>query len=265
MGNINKKFVSIVIPALNEEITISEFVSWCQEGLKSAAVEGEILIIDSSTDKTSEIAESKGDRVLKFPKRGLGQAYIDALPFIKGNYIIMGDCDLTYDFREIRPFIEKLDQGYEFVMGSRFKGYIEPGAMPKTHQYFGTPLTTFVLNIIYGSKFSDIHCGMRAMTLEALNRINLESSSWEYASEMVIKSVKLDLKSTEVPIRFYKDREGRLSNLKRSGRMSSWYAGWLNLKVMLLYSPEFFFIHTGSSIVYNRFITCNFFRFLPSL
>jgi len=249
----NKK-VSIVVPALNEELTIGEFVEWCKEGLEKAGVEGEIIIVDSSTDRTPEIAESLGARVLRVPKRGLGQAYIDAIPEIKGDYVIMGDCDCTYDFREIGKFIEKLDEGYEYVMGTRMKGYIEKGAMPKLHQYFGTPLTTKILNVVYGSKFSDIHCGMRGMTLDALKRISLESSSWEYASEMVLKSIKLRLKVAEVPIRFYKDREGRLSHHKRTGWFSPWLAGWINLRVMLEYTPQTFLKIPGILMSFIGFV-----------
>jgi glycosyltransferase involved in cell wall biosynthesis len=248
-GNPLKKekpnLVSIVVPALNEQITIGEFVDWCKEGLTKAGVDGEILIIDSSTDNTAEIAEQHGARVIKVPKRGLGQAYIDALPFIKGEYVIMGDCDLTYDFREIKPFIEKLDQGYEFVIGTRLKGYIEKGAMPPLHRYFGTPLTTFILNCMYGSHYSDIHCGIRAITTNALIRMNLESSSWEYASEMVLKAAKLKLNTVEVPTKFYKDREGRFSVHKRIGWLSPWLAGWINLRAMFLYSPDFFLMIPG--------------------
>jgi hypothetical protein len=130
-------------------------------------------------------------------------------------------------------------------MGSRFKGYIEPGAMPKLHQYFGTPVTTWILNFMYGTRYSDIHCGMRAMTREALSRINLESQSWEYASEMVLKAAKLRLNISEVPVRFYKDRDGRLSHHKRAGWLSPWRAGWINLKVMFLYAPDFFLMKPG--------------------
>jgi len=232
--------VSIVVPALNEELTIGEFVEWCKEGLSKVEGGGEIIIVDSSTDKTPEIAEAHGARVLRVPKRGLGRAYIDALPEIHGKYVIMGDCDLTYDFREIDKFCKKLDEGYEYVMGTRMKGYIEDGAMPKLHRYFGTPLTTWILNRIYGSHYSDIHCGMRAMTLDALKKIDLESQSWEYASEMVLKAAKLKLKTAEVPISFYKDREGRVSQHKRAGWFSPWLAGWINLKVMFEYAPSFF-------------------------
>ncbi len=166
-----------MVPALNEQLTITEFVRWCHEGLAQAGVKGEILIVDSSTDDTPKLALEAGARVLKAPKRGLGRAYIDAIPFIRGKYVLMGDCDCTYDFRELKPFVEQFRAGSEFVMGSRFKGYIEPGAMPTLHRYFGTPLTTLILNVMFGSRFSDIHCGMRGLTREALVRMDLRSQS----------------------------------------------------------------------------------------
>lgn len=238
-------YVSIVTPCLNEELTVGEFVDWCHEGLERAGVEGEVVIVDSSTDRSAEIAEERGARVLSVPKRGLGRAYIDAEPHLRGEWIIMGDCDLTYDFREIGPFVEQLTEGHEFVMGSRFRGYIEPGAMPKLHQFFGTPLTTWILNRMYRAGFSDIHCGMRAMTAGALRRIDLQSQSWEYASEMVIKAAKLRLRTTEVPVRFYRDRDGRESHHKRLGWWSPWAAGWRNLSVMLVYAPDFFLVVPG--------------------
>ena len=244
LNSVNPE-VSIVVPALNEKLTISEFIDWCKEGLKKAKVKGEIIIVDSSTDTTAKIALSKGAKVLKTPKRGLGQAYIDAIPFIKGKFIIMGDCDLTYDFREIKNFIRSYKKSYEFVMGSRFSGSIEKGSMPFLHQYFGTPLTTWILNFIYSSKFTDIHCGMRGITINALLKIKLESSGWEYASEMVLKASRMRLKIDEVPVNFFKDREGRLSHHKRSGFWSPWHAGWVNLKAILIYNPEFFLIKPG--------------------
>lgn len=237
--------VSIVVPCLNEELVVGEFVDWCWEGLRKAGVEGEVIIVDSSTDASADIAERHGARVLRVPRRGLGRAYIDAIPHIRGRFVLMGDCDLTYDFREMGPFIAKLSEGYEFVMGSRFAGYIEPGAMPRLHQYFGTPATTWVLNRIYGTRYSDIHCGMRGMKLEALRRIDLQSQAWEYASEMVLKAAKLDLRTAEVPVHFYRDREGRTSHHKRLGWLSPWAAGWNNLKVMILYAPGIFLLVPG--------------------
>jgi glycosyltransferase involved in cell wall biosynthesis len=128
--------LSIVVPAMNERITVGEFVDWCREGLETAGVPGQILIVDSSTDETPETALKHGAEVLRTPKRGLGRAYIDSIPYIRGNWIIMGDADLTYDFRHLGGFIEKFREGCEFIMGSRFKGTIEKGAMPPLHQYF---------------------------------------------------------------------------------------------------------------------------------
>jgi len=240
--------VSIVVPSLNEEITVGEFVDWCRQGLESAGVRGQILIVDSSTDKTPEIVLAHGGEVLRTSKRGLGRAYIDAASYIRGRWIVMGDADLTYDFRELSPFVEAFRKGAEFVMGSRFRGSIERGAMPGLHRYFGTPLTTWILNRIYGSRYSDIHCGMRGLTRSALDRIDLKSQSWEYASEMVLKAARLKLVTAEVPVKFYKDREGRLSHHRRMGWLSPWIAGWLNLKVMLVYTPDSFLLKPGIAL-----------------
>ena len=131
-------------------------------------------------------------------------------------------------------------------MGSRWKGSIEPGSMPGLHQYFGTPFTTWILNRVYGSKFSDIHCGMRGITKDALERMDISSQSWEYASEMVLKSVHMGLRTAEVPVRFLKDREGRLSHHKRSGWFSPFQAAWINLRAMFVYGSDFFLLKPGA-------------------
>jgi glycosyltransferase involved in cell wall biosynthesis len=241
--------LSLVVPALNEEITVGEFVDWCHEGLGKAGVTGQILIVDSSTDNTPKIVLAHGGEVLRVPKRGLGRAYIDAIPYIRGKWVVMGDADLTYDFRELAPFVARFRDGAEFVMGSRFRGSIEKGSMPALHQYFGTPLTTGILNLIYRSRYSDIHCGMRGLTREALDKIDLKSQSWEYASEMVLKAARHRLRFAEVPVKFYKDREGRLSHHRRMGWLSPWIAGWLNLKVMLVYSPDSFLLRPGAAML----------------
>jgi glycosyltransferase involved in cell wall biosynthesis len=241
--------LSIVIPALNEELTIEEFIAWCKEGLAEAGVRGEILIVDSSTDRTAELALAGGARVLKTPKRGLGRAYIDALLHIRGRWILMGDADCTYDFRRLAPFVARFRDGYEFVMGSRFRGWIEPGSMPPLHQYLGTPVTTWILNVLYSGRFTDIHCGMRGITRDALARMGLESQSWEYASEMVLKSVHMELATAEVPVRFLKDREGRISHHKRAGWFSPWQAAWINLRAMFVYGADFFTLKPGIALL----------------
>lgn len=237
--------VSIVVPALNESVTVELFVAWCHEGLAAAGVRGEILIVDSSTDDTPTLALANGARVLRVPKRGLGRAYIDAVPFIRGQFVIMGDADCTYDFRQLAPFVEKFQQGFEYVMGSRWAGSIEKGSMPPHHQYFGTPLTTWILNRLYRSEFSDIHCGMRGITRDALERMQIQSQSWEYASEMVLKSVHMELRTAEVPVHFLKDREGRVSHHRRMGWFSPFQAAWINLRAMFVYGADFFVYRPG--------------------
>ena len=157
----------------------------------------------------------------------------------------MGDADCTYDFRQLSPFIERFEQGYEFVMGSRYKGTIEAGSMPALHRYFGTPVTTMILNVLFSSHFSDIHCGMRGITRNALDRMKLQSQSWEYASEMVLKSVHMRLRTAEVPVTFLKDREGRVSHHKRLGWFSPFQAAWINLKAMFIYGADFFLLKPG--------------------
>lgn len=241
--------VSIVIPAVNEKLTISEFVSWCKQGLRDAGVCGEVLIVDSSDDGTAELALAGGARVLRTPKRGLGRAYQDAIPYIRGRYVVMGDADCTYDFRQLAPFVARLEEGNEFVMGSRWLGTIEDGAMPALHRYVGTPLTTWILNRLYGSRFTDIHCGMRGISKDALQRMGLASQSWEYASEMVLKSVLMQLRTTEVPVTFYRDRDGRVSHHKRSGWFSPFLAAWINLRTMFVFRAQFFMLKPGLALL----------------
>lgn len=241
--------LSIVVPALNEERVVGEFMDWCREGLAKAGVAGEILIVDSSTDHTPEIVLAKGGRVLKVPKRGLGRAYIDAIPFIRGRWVLMGDADCTYDFRELADFVRAFEAGNDFVMGSRKRGYMEPGSNPWLHRYLGTPVTTWILNRIYGSRFSDIHCGMRGLTREALVAMDLRSQSWEYASEIVLKSVHMELKTAEVPVRFYKDRDGRVSHHVRAGWFSPWHAAWINLRAMFVWGADFFCLMPGVAML----------------
>ncbi len=237
--------VSIVVPALDESLTVETFVRWCQEGLAAAGVRGEILIIDSSSDPTPLLALAAGARVLRTPKRGLGRAYIDAVPYIRGQFVIMGDADCTYDFRQLAPFVERFHEGHEYVMGSRWAGSIEKGAMPVHHRYFGTPFTTWILNRLYRSHFTDIHCGMRGITLDALKRMQIQSQSWEYASEMVLKSVHMELRTAEVPVHFLKDQEGRVSHHRRMGWFSPFQAAWINLRAMFVYGADFFVYRPG--------------------
>ncbi|HEY4811293.1 MAG TPA: glycosyltransferase family 2 protein [Solirubrobacteraceae bacterium] len=237
--------LSIVIPTLNEQLTVSEFVRWCHEGLQEAGISGEILIADSSTDATAERALEAGARVLRIPVRGIGVAYREAILYARGRYILMGDADCTYDFRHLKPFVDSFHEGYKFVMGSRWKGSIEPGAMPALHQYFGTPVTTWILNRLYSTHFSDMHCGMRGMTRDDLVAMDLASDSWDYTTEMMAKAVHMGLPTTEVPVPLLKDRTGRVSHHKRVGWSSPWQAAWINMRAMLIYGPDFFLLRPG--------------------
>jgi hypothetical protein len=238
--------VTVLIPAMNESLTVEETVAWCLEGFARADIVGEVLIVDSSDDGTERLAVEAGARVLRVPRRGLGRAYLDAIPYVRGRFVILGDADCTYDFRELEAFVAKLREGYEFVMGTRFRGSIEPGAMPLHHRYLGSPSTTFIFNRVFSTKFSDIHCGMRGLTLDAYKRLDLRAQGWEYASEMIIGAVKLHLRTTEVPINFLKDRNGRVSNVKRGGWTTSWKAGWRSLQVMFVHGPDFFLLRPGA-------------------
>lgn len=237
--------VTILVPALNESVTVREFVNWCKTGLRKAGVEGEILIVDSSSDETATIALSAGARVLKVARRGLGRAYIDAIPYVRGRYVILGDADCTYDFREITPFVNELRAGADLVMGSRFRGSIERGAMPLHHRYLGSPGTTLLADILLGLRLTDIHCGMRAMSIWSLKSLNLQSQGWEYASEMLVSAARLGLIIREVPVNFYKDVAGRVSHVKRQGWRTPFKVGWQTTQLLMIAGADFFLIPPG--------------------
>jgi glycosyltransferase involved in cell wall biosynthesis len=237
--------LSVVIPALNEQLTVTEFVDWCHQGFAEAGVSGEVLIADSSTDATPELALQAGARVLHMPKRGIGSAYGEAIPYTRGRYVMMGDADCTYDFRCLKPFVDSFHEGYEFVMGSRWTGGIERGSMPWLHQYFGTPVATWLLNRLYSTKFTDIHCGMRGVTRERLMAMDMHSAKWDYSSEMIAKAVHMGLRTTEVPVPLLKDRNGRVSHHKRRGWFSPFQAAWLSQRSLFMYAPDYFLLKPG--------------------
>ena len=196
--------VSIVMPCLNEEKGIGRCIEWAQEGLTRTGLPGEIIVADNgSTDRSTELAEAAGARVVHQPLRGYGNAYHKGFAASVGSYIVMGDADLTYDFREIDRLIEPLKHGFDYVLGSRFQGTILPGAMPWTHRYIGNPILTFILNLLFGLKSSDAHSGLRAFTRDAYGQMALQCTGMEFASELVIKAAQAKLKVAEVPITYY--------------------------------------------------------------
>jgi glycosyltransferase involved in cell wall biosynthesis len=240
-----QKDISIVIPTKNEEISIKTFLEWCSIGLERAGLNGEIILMDSSSDETAVIARSLGAKVINVRESGLGNAYKAAQGKVNGKIVILGDADCTYDFRNLDLFLEKLNDGFDFVMGNRFLGTIEKGAMPLHHQYFGSPATSLIFKFGLGLPTGDIHCGMRAMTSELFNRLPFLEEGWEYATEMIVSARNLNAKITEVPISFYKDLDGRLSHHRRASWLSPFRAGWGTLRVITTYLIDRLFVIPG--------------------
>jgi glycosyltransferase involved in cell wall biosynthesis len=230
--------VTVLIPTKNEEITISSFLDWCHIGFQNASIEGEIVLMDSSTDRTPQIALAKGAKVINVEAQGLGVAYLKGKEHISGKYVILGDADCTYDFRNINPFLVKLNQGFDLVVGNRFKGTIEKSAMPIHHQYFGSPATSFIFKHALGIPTGDIHCGMRGLTKDLFLRLPFTELGWEYASEMIVSSRNLGSKICEIPIDFLKEPEGRISHQKRNGWLTPFKAGWGTLRVTASFSLD---------------------------
>jgi glycosyltransferase involved in cell wall biosynthesis len=230
--------VSVVMPCLNEEKTIGICITKALEGIRKTGLPGEVVVADNgSTDRSVEIATELGARVIHQPLRGYGNAYRAGFEAARGKYIVMGDSDDTYDFTEINQLIEKLREGNEYVLGSRFEGTILPGAMPWLHQYIGNPVLTGLLNFLFGLKSSDAHSGLRAFTREAYRRMRLQTTGMEFASEMVINAARAKLIVAEVPITYY-PREGE-------SKMRSFRDGWRHLRFMMLYSPDHLFLIPG--------------------
>ena len=222
--------LTILIPCLNEETSIGICINKGLNYLDKNNINGEVLISDNgSTDKSVEIAKQLGARVIHTEEKGYGSALINGINNAKGKYIIMGDADDSYDFSNLNPFIDNLRKGYDLVMGNRFKGKIEKGAMPWHHKYIGNPILSKIGQILYKSKLKDWHCGLRGFNKESIKKLNLHCIGMEFASEMVLKAEKAHLKTMEIPINLYKD--------KRIGKphLRSFRDGVRHLKVLFKY------------------------------
>jgi len=231
--------VSIVMPCLNEERTVGQCVAKARAAITSLALSGEVLVVDNgSTDRSVDVATEAGARVVTHSKRGYGSAVRRGLYEARGHWILMGDCDESYDFAELPRFVERLRGGAELVMGNRLSGKIMPGAMPWLHR-IGNPTMSRFLNLIYHTGIGDVHCGLRAMTKDAVRRMNLRMEGMEMASEMVIKSSIAGLRMEEIPITLWPDRRGRRPHLR------SFRDGWRHLRLMLMCSPLFLFVLPG--------------------
>ena len=230
--------VSVVMPCLNEEATVAQCVTDARAALDRAGLRGEVVVADNgSTDRSRALAEQAGARVVSVPQRGYGAAYIGGLDAARGRYLVMADADGTYPFDDIPAFVAKLKAGDDLVIGSRFAGQILPGAMPWLHRYIGNPVLTGILGVFFGQRVSDAHCGMRAMTREANQRLQLRTTGMEYASEMIAMAIRHGLKVGEIPI-VYHPREGE-------SKLRSFRDGWRHLRFMLLLSPTPLFLLPG--------------------
>jgi glycosyltransferase involved in cell wall biosynthesis len=237
-GGPDTTLVSVVIPCLNEAGNIERCVRAALEALRDGGLDGEVLVVDNaSEDDSAALAAAAGARVVHEPRRGYGSAYLAGFAAARGQYIVMADADLTYDFNEIPRFVAELEQGAELVMGDRMDN-IQPGAMPWLHRYVGNPLLTGLLNVLFDTGVKDAHCGMRALRRDVLPRLDLRTTGMEFASEMVIRAAKADLRIAEFPIEYH-PRGGE-------SKLSSFRDGWRHLRFLLVHSPTHLFIVPGT-------------------
>ena len=236
--------LSIVMPCLNEAETLAVCLTKAQQFLQSHGVKGEVVVADNgSTDGSMAIAEAHGARLVQVPGRGYGSAVMGGIAAARGRFVIIGDADDSYDFTDLWPFLEKLREGYDLVMGNRFKGGIKPGAMPLLHRYLGNPVLSAIGAWFFGSPCGDFHCGLRGFSKEAITKLNLQTSGMEFASEMVVKATLYGLRICEVPTTLSPDGRSRKPHLR------SWRDGWRHLRFLLIYSPRWLFLYPGISLM----------------
>ena len=236
--------LSVVMPCLNEEETLGICIQKANDTIAALGIDAEVVIADNgSTDRSVEIAESLGARVVHQPLKGYGNAYLAGFAAARGKYLMMGDSDDSYDWTEIGRFLEPLRAGADMVMGTRLKGTIQPGAMPFLHRYLGNPVLTGILNILFRTGISDAHCGMRAFTRGAYDRMHMRTTGMEFASEMVINASKAKLDIREIPITLHPDKRTRAPHLR------TWRDGWRHLRFMLMYSPTWLFLIPGAVLL----------------
>jgi glycosyltransferase involved in cell wall biosynthesis len=237
--------VSVVLPCLNEADTLGTCIEKAQEGLRAAGVAGEVIVADNgSTDASPEIARRLGAVVVPVPERGYGNALMRGIAEARGAYVIMGDADDSYDFREIPRFVVKLREGHELVQGCRLPsggGVVHPGAMPFWHRWLGNPALTLIARTWFDTPLHDVYCGMRGFTRELHRRLDLRCTGMEYATEMIIKASFAGARTAEIPISLHPD--GRKSHAPHLRTLRD---GWRTLRLFLLYSPTWLFLVPGA-------------------
>ena len=232
--------LTVLMPCLNEAETLATCIGKAKASLEELGINGEVLIADNgSTDGSQEIATSLGARVVHVERKGYGNALMRGIANARGKYVIMGDADDSYDFTNLRPFVDKLREGNDLVMGNRFLGGIQPGAMPNLHRYLGNPVLTAIGRLFFKSPSGDFHCGLRAFRREAMLELDLRTTGMEFASEMVVKSTLHNLPMAEVPTTLQPDGRSRPPHLR------SWSDGWKHLRFLMLYSPRWLFLYPG--------------------
>lgn len=236
----NKPRFSIVMPCLNEAETLEVCIKKAQSFLTAEKISGEIIVADNgSTDRSQEIAAKAGAKVVAVKQKGYGSALMGGIEAAQGEYIIMGDADDSYDFSDLRDFVNALGEGNDLVMGNRFKGGIKRGAMPFLHRYLGNPILSGVARLFFNSDIRDFHCGLRGFRKDAILTLNLQTTGMEFASEMIVKATLKKLKIKEVPTVLYPDGRTRPPHLR------TWTDGWRHLRFLLLYSPRWLFLYPG--------------------
>jgi glycosyltransferase involved in cell wall biosynthesis len=239
--------VSIVIPCLNEAEGIAHVVAEARDALRAAGLNGEIIVVDNaSEDDSAALARDAGATVITEGRRGYGSAYLAGFAAARGRYVVMADADGTYPLDRLGVFMQRLRDGADLVLGSRFKGEIEPGAMPWPNRYIGNPLLTGMLNLLFGSGVSDAHCGLRAIRSDVVPQLQLSATGMEFASEMVIKAGKRRLRIDEVPIG-YRVRIG-------DSKLSRFSDAWRHIRFMLVYSPAYLFLLPGGVAAIAGFV-----------
>ena len=235
--------LSIVMPCLNEAETLGRCIAKANQFLAQAGVVGEVVIADNgSTDGSQAIAAGLGARVVAVPVRGYGAALQAGIVASRGTFVAMADSDDSYDFLGLMPFVVKLRDGFDLVMGNRFQGGIAPGAMPPLHRYLGNPVLSFVGRLFYPSTIGDFHCGLRAFRRDAILALGLKTTGMEFASEMVVKATLADLRVAEVPTTLSPDGRSRPPHLR------SWRDGWRHLKFLLTFAPKWLFFYPGAAL-----------------
>jgi len=235
--------LTILMPCLNEAETIAVCVAKAQAYLAEAGVIGEVLIADNgSTDGSQQIATELGARVVPVSQKGYGAALQGGIEAARGRFIIMGDADDSYDFGALDDFVARLRGGADLVMGNRFEGGIEPGAMPPLHRYLGNPVLSFIGRLFFRIPVGDFHCGLRGFNAQSIRALGLKTSGMEFASEMVVRSALAKLRIEEVPTTLKPDGRSRAPHLR------TWRDGWRHLKFLLVYNPRWLFFIPGTAL-----------------